>query len=117
MVFMSAMSILFVSCGITDIESFLIAVLAAYIPRLIFCHLVHARCPKCGGEARQQLGALIGKDISYDKGICPVTEKLYEKEIISTPVCRPPATRADMDDIIQAIKKIIENKDELKRRV
>jgi transposase-like protein len=75
MVFMSAMSILFVSCGITDIESFLIAVLAAYIPRLIFCHLVHARCPKCGGEARQQLGALIGKDISYVCNCCGYTQQ------------------------------------------
>jgi len=30
-----------------------------------------------------------------------------------TPVCRPPATFSDMDDIINAITKIIENKGEL----
>lgn len=74
-VFMYAMSILFFSCGVLDIASFLMVVLAAYIPRLIFCHLVHARCPKCGGEARQQPGALIGKDISYVCNSCGYTQQ------------------------------------------
>jgi len=55
-----------------------------------------------------------GKEISYDKGICPVTERLYEKELILTPVCRAPATRQDMDDVMKAIKKILDNKDELR---
>ena len=58
-----------------------------------------------------------GKEISYDKGICPVTERLHEKELISTGVVRPPATVRDMDDIIRAIRKVIENKDELKQSV
>jgi perosamine synthetase len=55
-----------------------------------------------------------GQNISYDKGICPVTERLYEKEMMVTMVCRPPATKADMDDVIRAIEKIMENKHELK---
>ncbi len=54
-----------------------------------------------------------GKDINYGKGICPVTEKLYEKELILTAVCRPPATRQDMDDIVKAVRKIIENRNVL----
>jgi len=56
-----------------------------------------------------------GQGISYDKGICPVTERLYEKELILTLVCRPPATRADMDDIVQAMRKVLENKRELQK--
>ncbi|MFC2048071.1 DegT/DnrJ/EryC1/StrS family aminotransferase [Chloroflexota bacterium] len=55
-----------------------------------------------------------GKEINYDKGICPVTERLYEKELMLVLVCRPPATRADMDDIAKAMNKILENRDELK---
>lgn len=55
-----------------------------------------------------------GKNINYDKEICPVTERLYEKELILTAVCRPPATRGDMDDIVRAINKILENREELK---
>ncbi len=50
----------------------------------------------------------------YQKGICPVAESLYENELILTMVCRPPAVKEDMDDVVNAIKKIIENKDELK---
>lgn len=50
----------------------------------------------------------------YEKGICPVTELLNEKLLVMIPVCRPPATFEDMDDIFNAIKKIIENKEELK---
>jgi hypothetical protein len=74
-VFMYVMSLLFFSYGVADIASFLIAALAAYIPRLIFCHLVHARCPKCSGKARQQPGALIGKDISYVCNSCGYTQR------------------------------------------
>jgi len=55
-----------------------------------------------------------GKEISYDKGICPVTERLYEKELMLTMVCRPPATFEDMDDIVRAVKKLIENREELR---
>ena len=54
-----------------------------------------------------------GKDISYARGICPVTERLYEKELTTTPVCRPPATLEDMDDVVKAVRKVVENKDEL----
>jgi len=54
-----------------------------------------------------------GKDVSYDKGICPVVERLHEKEIILTLMCRPPAKFKDMDDIVGAMNKIIKNKGEL----
>ena len=49
----------------------------------------------------------------YEKGICPIAEKLHEKDVILTEICRAPTTIEDMQDIITAIKKIIENKDEL----
>ena len=51
--------------------------------------------------------------MKYDKGICPVAESLHEKEVVTLTVCRPPATIKDMDDIINAIRKILENKAEL----
>lgn len=53
-------------------------------------------------------------DVKYEKGICPVSELLNEKLLIVIPVCRPSATIKDMDDIFNAIKKIIENKEEFK---
>ena len=53
-------------------------------------------------------------DVKYEKGICPVSELLNEKLLVVIPVCRPSATVKDMDDIFNAIKKIIENKEEFK---
>ena len=49
-------------------------------------------------------------NVSYDKGICPTAENVQEKQLIMTLVCRPPATKSDMDDIINAFHKIINNK-------
>ena len=47
----------------------------------------------------------------YEKGMCPVVEELYEKDVVIISIVRPPATFEDMDDIFNAIKKIIDNKD------
>jgi dTDP-4-amino-4,6-dideoxygalactose transaminase len=52
-------------------------------------------------------------EVSYDKGICPVVERLHEKEVFFTMLARPPATLEDMDDIVGAMKKVIDNKSEL----
>ena len=42
---------------------------------------------------------------SYDRGICPVTERLYDKEMIVAAYNYPPLTKADMDDIVKAFTK------------
>jgi dTDP-4-amino-4,6-dideoxygalactose transaminase len=52
-------------------------------------------------------------NVKYTKGICPVSESLHEKYLINTLLTRPPATLEDMKDIVKAIQKIIENKNEL----
>lgn len=52
-------------------------------------------------------------DTKYEKGICPIAEKLHEKYLVNTLISRPPATIEDMNDIVMAISKIIENKVEL----
>lgn len=97
------------------------------IPRGIFCEALNAEgIPMWGGYVKPlYLNPLYlerrayafkhykGKAV-YQKGICPVVESLYENELILTMVCRPPAVKEDMDDVVNAIKKIIENKDELK---
>lgn len=50
--------------------------------------------------------------VNYSKGICPNAE-LLDDILISTEVVRPPQTFEDMDEIVLAIKKIIDNKDKL----
>lgn len=50
---------------------------------------------------------------SYEKGLCPVAERLHEKELFTHEFMRPPATQTDLDDIIKAFEKVYENKEEL----
>lgn len=52
---------------------------------------------------------------TYQKGMCPVVEELHERDVVMIPIVRPPATTDDMDDIINAITKVIENKEEILR--
>ncbi len=51
----------------------------------------------------------------YSKGICPVTERLYEKEMLLTAVCRYPVKKRDIDDVVHAFEKIFDHLDELKK--
>ncbi len=53
--------------------------------------------------------------VSYEKGICPVTERMFEKELFLHEFMRPPATREDLQDVVAAFKKVYEHKDELKK--
>lgn len=43
----------------------------------------------------------------YEKGLCPVTERMYKTELMVTDIIKPPATLDDMDEIINTIKGII----------
>lgn len=42
---------------------------------------------------------------AYNLGVCPVTERLYDKEMIVTAYNYPPLTKSDMDDIVKAFAK------------
>lgn len=50
--------------------------------------------------------------VDYAAGICPVTERV-ERSIIGTEFMRPPATLADMDDVVAAFEKVYEARAEL----
>ena len=52
--------------------------------------------------------------ISYCKGICPVVERIYEKELLFTTICQPPQKDKDIDLFIEAVKKIEQNIRELR---
>ena len=51
--------------------------------------------------------------VNYKKGICPVTEQLYERLLIETEFMRPPATLKDMKDVVRAFEKVYEHRREL----
>lgn len=49
----------------------------------------------------------------YEKGMCPVVERLHEKELFTHDMMRPGMTHADLDDVIAAFHKVYENRNEL----
>jgi dTDP-4-amino-4,6-dideoxygalactose transaminase len=49
----------------------------------------------------------------YDKGICPVTERMYYQELMYTNICHANIAREDLDCVISAFAKILDNSGEL----
>jgi perosamine synthetase len=54
-------------------------------------------------------------EVSYQKGLCPVTERMHEKELFAHEFMRPPATKKDLDDVVAAFAKVYKFRDELKK--
>ncbi len=54
------------------------------------------------------------QNVVYDKGICPVAERMYEHEYVGVTICQPPKTKKTVDLFVQALKKIEENVEALK---
>ncbi len=50
-------------------------------------------------------------EISYAKGLCPVTERMQDKEILLTNITYAPYTEKDMVDFVKAIQKVIHNRE------
>jgi len=50
---------------------------------------------------------------SYQKGLCPVTERMHEQELFSYLVCSYEASDAQVDQIISAFHKVYEHRDQL----
>ncbi len=48
-----------------------------------------------------------GVTYDYRRGLCPVAERMYEKELILTPLVREPLTTDDMDDLAEAMAKVL----------
>lgn len=52
--------------------------------------------------------------VDYSKGLCPVTEKMYEDVLITTELMYPEMSQEDLDDVVKAFSKVWENINELK---
>lgn len=49
-------------------------------------------------------------EVSYEPGICPTAERLYEDELLILDVTRAPLTDRDVDDVADAFEKVLENR-------
>ncbi len=54
-----------------------------------------------------------GDRLSYQRGLCPVTERLQDRDLMLTNIVYPPLTEDDMDDFTEACRKVLENRDAL----
>lgn len=52
-------------------------------------------------------------NVTYPKGLCPVTEDMHYNKLITHEFMRPGMMQSDMDDVVNAFKKVWENKAEL----
>lgn len=50
---------------------------------------------------------------NYSKGLCPVVEQMYEKELTLTDICQQPYTKEHIDLFVKALHRIIAYKEEL----
>ena len=53
-------------------------------------------------------------ELDYSRGSCPTAERLYNEEMILSPLVREPLTERDMDDLIGAVTKVLGRSDELR---
>jgi dTDP-4-amino-4,6-dideoxygalactose transaminase len=51
--------------------------------------------------------------VSYDRGICPVTERMFDTELLLLDVTRVPLTERDIDDVADAFEKVLANLDDV----
>ena len=55
-------------------------------------------------------------DIVYERGLCPVVERLNDAELMVTNITYPPLTAADMDLFVEACDKVLRHRDALSSR-
>ena len=51
--------------------------------------------------------------VDYRKGICPVTETMHYDVLLTHELMRPPMNREDLDDVVNAFRKVWDNKEEI----
>ncbi|MGD0088588.1 MAG: DegT/DnrJ/EryC1/StrS family aminotransferase [Planctomycetota bacterium] len=52
--------------------------------------------------------------VSYERGLCPVTEQMHYSELLTVTICHANITRADLDDFAAGFEKVWEKLEELR---
>jgi perosamine synthetase len=53
--------------------------------------------------------------VCYDRGICPVTERMHFEELMYTNICHANIGQKDLEDTVTAFEKVLDNLHELRR--
>lgn len=81
---------------------------AGYVRPLYLQPLYQQRATHCSFNCSKYKGS-----VNYSQGICPIAEKLHYSELFTLEYMRPGMKKSDMDDVIKAFHKVIENINEL----
>ena len=57
---------------------------------------------------------ICGREINYEKGICPIAEKLHEETFLGYQMCLHELSDNDTYSLVEAFKKVFNNIDDLK---
>jgi dTDP-4-amino-4,6-dideoxygalactose transaminase len=57
--------------------------------------------------------ALYSGNVSYERGICPIAEKMHFEELFTNEFMRPGMQQDDMMDVVNAVEKVFDNISEL----
>jgi perosamine synthetase len=81
---------------------------SGYVKPLYLLPIFQNRATHCAFNCSKYQG-----EVNYDLGNCPVVEKLHFEELFSHEYMRPGMSKDDMDEVISAFYKVVENIDEL----
>jgi len=82
---------------------------SGYVRPLYLQPLYQQRATHCSFNCEKYKG-----QVNYNKGICPIAEKLHYEELITHEYIRPGMTKEDIMDVINAIDKVSKNIHELR---
>ena len=53
-------------------------------------------------------------EVDYSEGLCPVTERLYYRDLVTTDICKYPNSEAEIDEFTRALEKVTDGADQLR---
>lgn len=81
---------------------------AGYVRPLYLQPLYQKRAAGCSFNCPKYEGNVV-----YDKGLCPVAERMHFHELLTHEFMRPGMERKDLDDVVEAFQKVADNVGEL----
>ncbi len=80
-----------------------------FAPPLYLQPIYQQRLHKCSFNCPRYEG-----NVSYEKGLCPVTEKMFYEEVFTHEYMRPSFSKRDLEDVVNAYEKVYECVPDLK---
>lgn len=81
---------------------------AGYVKPLYLQPIYQQKATKCSFNCSHYKG-----EVNYNKGICPVAERMHFTELITHEYMRPGMTQSDLDDVVRAFEKVTRSAHEL----